>query len=126
MRLVWVVALLSLPACSPGLGEVCFKDSDCKAGLRCTARGDGRGVCTYPEGIADLSVTKPDRGTDSTTADMDAAPDLPGELGPDLPGDLAPDQAPDQTTPDQMTPDQMLPDQGQPDQASADAAKPDS
>jgi hypothetical protein len=118
-----VLALLSLSGCSPGLGEPCFKDSDCKAGLRCTARGDGRGVCTYPAGVADIPVLKPDKGPDAAP-DMDATPDLLRELGPDLPGDLAPDQSPDQQVPDQGQPDQT-PDQAQPDQAAPDAAKVD-
>ena len=43
--------------CSFGLGDFCYRDSDCKEGLQCTAQGDQRGICTYPEGIPDQSIS---------------------------------------------------------------------
>jgi len=114
------VALLA--ACSPGIGDFCFEDSDCKAGLRCSSQNGERGVCTYPEGAADLAL-KPDRGRDL------AAPDVGVETGPDrgveAGADQGADQSPDLPLPDQTLPDQALPDQGAPDQGAPDAPPPD-
>jgi hypothetical protein len=68
-------------ACASGVGEICRSDDDWRPGLRCTARPEERGVCTYPEGA------------------VDAAPDLSDPRPPDLePLDLGPDAAvPDAT-----------------------------
>jgi len=119
-----LAALLS--ACSPGLGKLCFDDSDCKAPLRCSATTGKRGVCIYADGVPDLA-TEPDAAPD-LTADMslDRPPSeaMPDALPDSLPDQLAPDATPDATV-DQLTPDGAPVDQLPPDAPPADQLQPD-
>ena len=117
-----LIALTSaalLAACSPGIGDFCFEDSDCKAGLRCSSQSGERGICTYPEGAADLAL-KPDRGKDQGLPDQGA--DQGTDLGsPDEGVDQGTDLAPDLPPADQAAPDVGAPDQSPPDLSPADA-----
>ncbi len=122
------VALLS--GCSAGLGEFCWTNDDCEAGLRCSASGtyvDGdRGVCTYPDGVPD--ATAPDQRlpdlTRSDTADL--GPETSLDLGADSVADLRPDgPQPDGPLPDGPLPDGPLVDGPLPDAAAIDLAPSD-
>jgi len=91
------LVLLLCSACAPGLGEPCARDSDCASGLRCSASGGKRGVCTYPEGVPDLG--RRDRQPDSPPSDRgpsDAIVDGPlHDLGSEGTPDLARDATSD-------------------------------
>lgn len=111
--------LVMTGSCSSGLGDFCYDDSDCKAGFLCSATGQRRGVCTYPEGTADAGVDQghldlspadstdsaafdlhpdaaPDASVDAAAVDLSldaAVPDLSRDSTPDARNDLPPDAA---------------------------------
>ena len=136
---ILIVCLVPAAAGCSAVGDFCHDDDDCGRGLRCNASPGARGICTYPEGLDDLTVTSDatdgplagDQVVDRATPDQ-AVPDLTDAAQPDGKSDITPpDQgAPDQVAPDhkvvdQSTTDQTKPDQAAPDQAAPDQAAPD-
>jgi hypothetical protein len=122
------MALLS--GCSAGLGEFCWTNDDCDAGLRCSASGtniDGdRGVCTYPDGVPDAAAPdqrQPDlRGSDAADLGLETASDLNAEATTDLTSESG---SPDGPIPDAPAPDAPAPDAPAPDAPAPDAPAPD-
>ncbi len=124
---VLVAFCLALAGCS-SVGDFCHSDDECGRGLRCTATGGSRGVCTYPDGVADSAVKgdqkAPDSGGDLPVPDVGVDQAAPDQAAPDQ---AAPDQAkPDQLTPDAPRPDATMPDATTPDSTKPDATTPDS
>lgn len=105
LLLLTVLAATLCAGCPSGIGEFCFKDQDCRPGLRCSAEDGERGVCTYPEDLPDIG--EPDTARDlgpedgpghDAAPDADGAPtdlDAPVETAPDTSWDLSPDALPD-------------------------------
>jgi hypothetical protein len=102
LRLVFLAVALVGASCAGGPGDLCQRDSDCRAGLRCAAASTegGRGICTYPapatrdarpsDGRADTRPAEAQlpeaRIVDSATSDSSRF-DLPTrDRPPDLPG----------------------------------------
>lgn len=84
-------ALVVLGACSGGLGDVCSRDDDCRAGLRCSARGSTRGVCLYDDVLHDgapaADLHRPDQSIDGVVPLPDGSRDLPRDAREDGRGD---------------------------------------
>ena len=129
LLVTWPAALALLAAGCSGVGDFCHSDDDCVRGLRCTAAGGSRGVCTYPGGTPDQALgvdqKQPDEGVGDTTP-VDSSPDRSADaVTPDAatPDSAAPDtRNPDTRDPDAVTPDADLPDASSPDAAPPDAA----
>ncbi len=122
-------ALTLLATGCASVGDFCHSDDDCGSGLRCTATGGARGVCTYPGGTPDLAAAQDLRPPDIRGADSAPADSAPDVVEPDLAEpDLAEPDAgkPDAGKPDASKPDALAPDLFAPDSATLDAAQPDS
>ncbi len=118
--LSWMLPAMGLALVAGGcssVGDFCHSDDDCGSGLRCTANGGSRGVCTYPGGTPDQSAESDQKLPDSGYPEM-----VVDSQQSDIQADS---HQPDVTTPDASIPEASTPDVSTPDAAAPDAAKPD-